>query len=270
MRARLTAALFGMIVLLGSATAQAAPDPATALLVAADIPAGWVEQPNWDWQRTPIPDGAGGLTSLGMATAAGPQPSPTQLGGTAAGVSFALDEEGGWEYRGVQHAVIIVPKGQGAAKFAVLRAAMRTGTARIPEREGPVNVQEFTALAAPAVGQESAALRVTVWDEVAGREPDGKAQGVYYAFRRGDAIALLIHIEAAAPARPLDTSLTARLAQVADQRLAALAGVPLTDGGEKSWLPQTLGALALVAVAAAGAALLVARRRHRPHTPRPA
>lgn len=244
---------------------QNTPDLSVALLRADDLPAGWTADHAWDWQRDILlPDHAGNVTSLSMATG-------RALGDTAAAVQYTQRGRDGYIYRGVGHVVIVVPEGQGAAIMAVLRDAMRPGRFGIPEPEGSTNVWQFTATDPPALGDEAYALRVAVWDEVPGREPPARADGVYYAFRRGDAIVFFTHIEGAFPSRPLDATLTEKLTGVADQRLATLAGATLpSDGDGNRWLPWALVALAALALGAAAAALLVVRKGHRSRALHPA
>jgi hypothetical protein len=272
--------LLGVLTVLGGTGVGAAPpgqgasDVATALLTPSDLPAGWTENRTFDWQRVTIPDGVGGYTSLGRATSAEPRPSITQLGENVVGVEFTQRIPDGAvdRYRGVQHAVIPVPAGQGAAKMTVLREAMRPGTFRVSEPDGLTMVWEYSAMDAPALGDEAHALRVAAWHEEAGRRVPGNAHGVYYAFRRGDYIVFFSHLEGAGDLQSRDTALTDRLAGVADQRLAAFVGATVsdTDDGGANWLPWTLAGVGALVVAVAGAALFVARTRQRPHAPHPA
>lgn len=275
MRVLLLALLIVPFTFATGAVAGAAPaaqnSPDAALLRLSDLPAGWSDDGPFDWQQMTVPDGAGGMTSLGIATSAEPRPSPTQLGdrGVGATLSERVSDGPAARYRGIQHAVIPVDEGQGGAKFALLRAAMREGTFRISEDPGVEMVWEYTVIDAPDLGEESYALRMATWHEVSGSRVGGDAQGVLYAFRRGDAIAIFAHIEGSAVQAPLDTALTDRLSRLADQRLTALARGPVKEGGDVN-VPLLAGVVAALALIIAGAALFVLRNRRRPHAPHPA
>lgn len=281
MRSLLIAALAGGVLLgIAGPDTRAAPpaqtnhDLSTALLTIDDLPDDWSQTDGWDWQRFPIPDEAGNLTSLGIATSAEPRPSPTLLGRNSAGVEFTTQNHDGYAGRYIDHAVIAVPAGEGPAKLAMLRAAMRTGTLRTLEPEGSTNVMEFTAMPPPAAGDEAHALHVAMWDEVPGREtPRMKADGVLYAIRRGDHIAILIHLDVADPGATRDVALTDKLTSLVDQRLATLAGVtvsPTDGGGDNAMTWVMVGLVALALVAAVAAVLVIGRNRGRPHAADPA
>jgi hypothetical protein len=218
-----------------------------------------------------VPDASGQLSTLGIATMVRPGFSPTHLQDRSAGVEFTAIGVDGYLVRGVQHAVIAVPQGQGATIMAALRAKVGPGTVRIPIGDGWMHVGAFTVDDPPVLGDEAYALREAIWDERPGDGATPPFHGVLYAFRRGDYIALLAHLDGAIPERSRDSVLTDTLAGAADQRLASFVSAPPSTSSEGvTRLRWALITLAVLAAGAAGGALLRRGRLAWPHTPRPA
>ncbi len=174
-------------------------DLSAAALTLADLPPGWSEM-------------APGMSGDGFRIC-GAEQGPSG-NGDATEVRFQRSQFGPFVFE----SLLPLPPGYGPAAMMLLRDIFHPCEWDEFDPDGGIATGRLTDPPFPAVGDDHIALRLDL------EMPAFSLQGDIVVIRRGDAIAILVHLAAGAPLATVDSALTESLALLIDVRLLAITG----------------------------------------------
>ncbi len=174
-------------------------DLSDAVLTLADLPPGWSAM-------------APGMSGSGFRIC-GEEQGPSG-NGDAVEVRFQRSQSGPFVFQ----SLLPLPPGYGPAAMMLLRDIFHPCEWDEFDPEGGIAAGRLSDLPFPGVGDDHIALRLDL------EMPVFSLQGDIVVIRRGDAVAILVHLAAGAPVATVDSALTESLARLIDERLAAITG----------------------------------------------